>query len=166
MQSVKVAASGFLANKRIAVTGVSRASQAHGSNNVLQEAPRTGLRGLRGQSERRRGRGDPCYQDLKSIPGGVDAVVIGTRPELAEDTMRECSDLGIQRVWMHRGQVKRFGRRNGLRPAARHHGDRRRLPPDVRADLRLPHRLMRFVYAGHVRSRCDLRSSEERSTDG
>ena len=36
MQSVKVAASGFLANKRIAVTGVSRASQAHGSNNVYK----------------------------------------------------------------------------------------------------------------------------------
>ena len=30
-------------------------------------------------------------------------MVIGTRPELAEDTMRECAELGIKQVWMHRG---------------------------------------------------------------
>jgi uncharacterized protein len=29
--------------------------------------------------------------------------VIATRPELAEETMRECADLGIKHVWMHRG---------------------------------------------------------------
>jgi uncharacterized protein len=67
--------------------------------------------------------GDPCYHDLKSIPGGVDAVVIGTRPEIAEDTMRACVDLGIRRVWMHRsfgaGSVSdaatQYGRQHGVR---------------------------------------------------
>jgi hypothetical protein len=29
--------------------------------------------------------------------------VIATRPELAEGTMRECEELGIRHVWMHRG---------------------------------------------------------------
>jgi hypothetical protein len=29
-------------------------------------------------------------------------VVIGTRPEIAEETMRECAELGIKHVWMHR----------------------------------------------------------------
>jgi hypothetical protein len=29
--------------------------------------------------------------------------VIATRPELAEETMRECAHLGIKHVWMHRG---------------------------------------------------------------
>jgi hypothetical protein len=47
--------------------------------------------------------GDPSYHDLRSIPGGVDAVVIATRPERAEATMRECAELGIKQVWMHRG---------------------------------------------------------------
>jgi uncharacterized protein len=32
----------------------------------------------------------------------VDAVVIATRPEVAEDTMRECVELGVKYVWMHR----------------------------------------------------------------
>ena len=46
--------------------------------------------------------GDKCYHDLASIPGGVEAVVIGTRPETAEATVRECDGLGIKHVWMHR----------------------------------------------------------------
>jgi hypothetical protein len=33
----------------------------------------------------------------------VEAVVIGTRPQVAEETMRECAELGIGLVWMHRG---------------------------------------------------------------
>jgi hypothetical protein len=28
-------------------------------------------------------------------------VVIGTRPELALETVRECADLGIDHVWLH-----------------------------------------------------------------
>jgi uncharacterized protein len=49
-------------------------------------------------------------------------VVIGTRPETAESTMRECVDLGIKHVWMHRlygsGSVSKvaaeFGRQHGI----------------------------------------------------
>jgi uncharacterized protein len=52
----------------------------------------------------------------------VEAVVIGTRPEIAEDTMRECADLGITHVWMHRsfgkGSVSDaatdYGRKHGI----------------------------------------------------
>jgi hypothetical protein len=31
----------------------------------------------------------------------VGAVVIGTRPESAEATLRECAELGVRHVWMH-----------------------------------------------------------------
>jgi uncharacterized protein len=33
----------------------------------------------------------------------VEAVVIRTRPETADETMRDCAKLGIGDVWMHRG---------------------------------------------------------------
>jgi predicted CoA-binding protein len=66
--------------------------------------------------------GDRSYHDLHAIPGGVEAVVIGTRPELAEQTMRECDELGIKHVWMHRGPgsgsvsdaAAEYGRRRGI----------------------------------------------------
>ena len=82
--------------------------------------------------------GDRCYHDLGSIPGGVEAVVIGTRPETAEETMRECVELGIGHVWMHRGPGAGSvsGTAADVRPRARHRGDRRRLPVHVRPDRR------------------------------
>src|SRR4029450_378468 len=103
MQSVKEAAAAFLANKRMAVTGVSRTPKTHGSNNVYRRLKDRGYEVFAVHTTTDTVEGDPSYQDLKSIPGVVDAVVIGTRPEIAEDTVRECAELGIKHVWMHRG---------------------------------------------------------------
>ena len=103
MQNIKEAASAFLANERVAVTGVSRTPETHGSNNVYRRLRDRGYEVFAVNPTADEVEGDPCYQDLKSIPGGVEAVVIGTRPEIAEDTMRECAELGIKQVWLHRG---------------------------------------------------------------
>jgi uncharacterized protein len=96
--------------------------------------------------------GDPCYQDLKSIPGGVDAVAIGTRPEIAEDTMRECVDLGIKEVWMHRGPgtgsvsdaATAYGRQHGITVID---GG---CPLMFGPTSDFSHKVMRLVYSGHV----------------
>ena len=97
------AASAFHANKRIAVTGVSRHPQEHGSNNVYKRLRERGYEVFAVNPNAEQVEGDASYRDLRSIPGGVDAVVIGTSPGRAEATMRECADLGIKQVWMHRG---------------------------------------------------------------
>jgi uncharacterized protein len=102
MLTVKAAAAAFLATKRIAVTGVSRNPKGHGSNVVYQRLRERGYAVSAVNPNAEKVEGDVCYPDLKSIPGGVDAVVIATRPELAEQTMRECAELGIKQVWMHR----------------------------------------------------------------
>jgi uncharacterized protein len=122
MVTVKEAASEFLAHKRIAVTGVSRTPQGHGSNVVYQRLRDRGYQVFAINPNADQVEGDPCYHDLKSVPGGVEAVVIGTRPEIAEATMRECAELGISHVWMHRsfgtGSVSdaatEFGRKHGI----------------------------------------------------
>ena len=103
MQKIKEAASEFLASKRVAVMGVSRQPKNHGSNVVYQRLRERGYEVFAVNPNADEVEGDPCYHDLRSIPGGVDAVVIATRPEIAEETMRECADLGIKHVWMHRG---------------------------------------------------------------
>src|SRR5262252_9827442 len=103
MQSMNEAATAFLANKRVAVTGVSRTPKTHGSNNVYRRLRERGYAVFAVNPNTARVEGDRCYPDLASIPGGIEAVVIGTRPEIAEDTMRECAELGIKQVWMHRG---------------------------------------------------------------
>ncbi len=103
MPKIKEAASEFLANRRVAVTGVSRQPKNHGSNVVYQRLRKRGYEVFAVNPNVDEVEGDRCYHDLRSIAGGVDAVVIATKPVRAEDTMRECADLGIKHVWMHRG---------------------------------------------------------------
>jgi predicted CoA-binding protein len=122
MIPIKQAASEFLAHKRIAVTGVSRNPQGHGSNVVYQRLRDRGYQVFAINPHANEVEGDPCYHDLKSVPGGVEAVVIATSPEHAEATVRECVELGIGYVWMHRsvggGSVSdaatEYGRQNGV----------------------------------------------------
>ncbi len=103
MQKIKAAASEFLAHKRIAVTGVSRDPKNHGSNFVYRRLRERGYDVFPVNPNAEEVEGDHCYADLHSIPEGVEAVVIGTKPERAEATMHECAELGIKHVWMHRG---------------------------------------------------------------
>lgn len=103
MTTINQAAAEFLDNKRIAVTGVSREPKGHGSNTVYQRLRSRGYDVFAVNPNADEVEGDTCYHDLTSIPGGVDAVVIGTRPEHADATIAECVELGINRVWMHRG---------------------------------------------------------------
>jgi len=119
---LKQAASEFLAHRRIAVTGVSRTREGHGANVVYRRLRARGYQVFAVNPNAAEVEGDRCYHELASIPGGVDAVVIATRPANAEKTMRECADLGIKQVWMHRsvdqGSVSEaaaaWGRERGL----------------------------------------------------
>jgi uncharacterized protein len=103
MATIKEGAAAFLANRRVAVTGVSRNPKDHGGNVVYKRLRDRGYEVFAVNPNADEVEGDPCFRDLGSIPGGVDAVVIATRPEHAETTMRECAELGIKHVWMHRG---------------------------------------------------------------
>ncbi len=152
MQSVKEAASAFLANKRVAVTGVSRTPKTHGSNIVYRRLRERGYDVFAVNPNAPEVEGDRSYPDLKSIPGGVQAVVIGTRPEIAEDTMHECAELGIKHVWMHRGPgagsvsdaATEYGREHGI--TVINGGCPLMFGPT--ADL--GHKMMRLVYTRHV----------------
>jgi len=122
MLPIEQAATEFLAYQRVAVTGVSRTPAGHGSNAVYQRLRDRGYQVFAVNPNADVVEGDTSYHDLKSIPGGVEAVVIGTRPEHAAGTVRECAELGIDHVWMHRafgaGSVSNaateYGRAHGM----------------------------------------------------
>ena len=149
---MKEAAARFLAARRVAVTGVSRTPETHGSNNVYKRLRERGYEVFAVNPNADEVEGDRCYQDLKSIPDGVEAVVIGTRPEIAEATMRECAELGITQVWMHRGPgagsvseaATAYGRAQGI--TVIDGGCPLMFGPT--ADF--GHKVMRVIYAGKV----------------
>jgi predicted CoA-binding protein len=152
MQDVKEAASAFLANKRVAVTGVSRTPKTHGSNTVYKRLRERGYEVFAVNPNAREVEGDRCYHDLKSIPGGVDAVVIATRPDFAEDTMHECAELGIKHVWMHWG-----GGASSVSDAATDYGRKQGItvidggcPLMFEPIADFSHKVMRVVLSGRV----------------
>jgi len=122
MTTIKDAASEFLANRRVVVTGVSRTPGSHGSNVVYKRVRERGYDVFAVNPNADTVEGDRAYHDLSSIPEGVDAVVIGTRPEIADETIRECEELGNKHVWMHRGpgggsvstSAAEYGRAHGI----------------------------------------------------
>ena len=122
MSTIKEAATDFLGCRRIAVTGVSREPRQHGGNIVFTRLRERGYDVFAVNPNAETVEGVTAHPDLRSIPGGVEAVVIATAPEHAEGTVREAADLGITKVWMHRsfggGSVSepavRVGREHGL----------------------------------------------------
>lgn len=104
MTTMKEAAEQFLSKKRIAVAGVSRESGgAHGGNPVYLRLRDRGYNVYAVNPNATEVEGDACYPNVKTIPGGVEAVVIATHPKNADEVMQDCIDAGIEHVWMHRG---------------------------------------------------------------
>ena len=97
----------FLAQKRIAVAGVSRNRSDHPVGNLIYERLKsTGHDVFAVNPHMQTFEGDRCYPELQSIPGGVDGVVIITRPEITDKIVHDCRDAGVRRVWMHQSVGK------------------------------------------------------------
>ena len=100
--SLTEAASDFLAQRRIAVAGVSR-SRGQAANTIYKKLRTAGYDVVPINPHADEVEGDHCYPNLTAVAGGVDAVVIATHPEVTPRVARECVALGIGRVWIHRG---------------------------------------------------------------
>ena len=97
----------FLAQKRIAVAGVSRDKGNHPVGNLIYHRLKTtGHEVFAVSPHMQTFEGDRCYPDLQSIPNGVDGVVIITRPAITERIVRDCHIAGVRRVWMHQSLAK------------------------------------------------------------
>ncbi|MBE7554978.1 MAG: CoA-binding protein [Anaerolineales bacterium] len=101
MLTLKEAAQEFLAQKRIAVAGVSRQGDT-AANAIYKKLRQGGYDVFPVNPNAAEVEGDRCYPTLAAIPGGVEAVVIATHPNVTEQVVRECAALGIKRLWMHR----------------------------------------------------------------
>ena len=90
----------FLAQKKIAVVGVSDKRET-GCNANYNKFKSTGYKVYAVNPRITQYDGDPCYPDLKALPEKPDGVFILANPQVTEDIVRQCVELGIKRVWMH-----------------------------------------------------------------
>jgi hypothetical protein len=90
----------FLAQKKIAVVGVSDKRET-GCNMSYKKFKQAGYQVFAINPRLTTYEGDPCYPDLKSIPEKVEAVFILANPKVTDQIVRQCVELGVKHVWMH-----------------------------------------------------------------
>ncbi len=100
MSKIDTLVQDFLAQKKIAVVGVSDKRET-GSNLAYRKFKEAGYSVSAVNPHLTEFRGDPCFPDLKSIPEKPDAVFILANPRVTDQIVQQCVDLKIQRVWMH-----------------------------------------------------------------
>jgi predicted CoA-binding protein len=123
MTTLREAATDFLNQQRIAVAGVSRHPEGgHSANGIYTRLKDRGYEVFAVNPSADEVEGDRCYHSLADIDGGVDAVLVSTPADAAEGVVRECVDLGITRVWLHRAlgpgsmsaSAVEYGRSHGI----------------------------------------------------
>lgn len=102
MSTLTEKVSNFLAQKHIAVAGVSRDPKGSAANLIYQKLKNGGYKVFPVNPQAEKVEGDRCFANLKNIPEKIDGVVICTPPQAADQIVKECAELGITRVWMHR----------------------------------------------------------------
>jgi uncharacterized protein len=100
MSKIDALVQDFLAQKKVAVVGVSDKRET-GCNAGYQRFKEAGYTVSAVNPRISSYKGDPCYPDLKSIPEKPEAVFILANPKVTDQIVQECVDLGIKHVWMH-----------------------------------------------------------------
>lgn len=101
MASIPHSIADFLRGKRMGVAGVSR-NGSQPANLIYRRLRDSGYDVLPVNPKAAEVEGTLCYPDIASLPGGIDGIVVATHPDVALETVRQCGDRGIGRVWFHR----------------------------------------------------------------
>ena len=89
----------FLAQKTIAVVGVSDKRET-GCNANYRKFKDAGYTVFAVNPRLTTFDGAPCYPDLAAIPQKPDAVFILARPQVTDQIVQQCVELGVKHVWM------------------------------------------------------------------
>jgi uncharacterized protein len=112
---------GFLAQKRIAMVGISRESTSL-SVKLFEELCRRGYDVIPVNPNTPEALGRRCFARVQEIPPPVDAALLMTSPTVTEAVVRDCAEAGIRWVWMYRAggegavsvQAVQFCRERGI----------------------------------------------------
>jgi predicted CoA-binding protein len=92
----------FLAQRRIAVVGVSRGGKKFG-NTVLRDLAAKGYEVHAVNPNAETIDGQKCHPSLASLAGEVDAAVLVVPPSETEKVVLEAAEAGIRHLWLQPG---------------------------------------------------------------
>jgi uncharacterized protein len=114
----KSAVEDFVAQRTLAVVGVSRQGKKFG-NYALRELKQRGYRVFPVHPQAESLEGERCYPSLLQLPEKVEGVLIVVPPNQTEQVVRDAAAAGIKRVWMQQGaaspEAVQFCKENGMR---------------------------------------------------
>lgn len=121
MNDYKQKVESFLNCKNIAVAGVSRKAGTSVGNPIYQKFKSAGYNTYPVNPNAETIEGEKCYPDLKSIPS-LDAVMICTNSKDSVSVVKECKEIGVDKVWFHKTlgpasyseEAVEFCRQNGI----------------------------------------------------
>ena len=91
----------FLAQKRIAMVGISRETRSF-SVMLFEELCRRGYDVIPVNPNIPDVLGRPCFARLQDIQPPVEAALLMTSPAVTDTIVSDCAEAGIRRVWMYR----------------------------------------------------------------
>lgn len=100
--TTRAAVDDFLAQRTLAVVGVSRKGQKFG-NMAFRELKKKEYQVFAVNPNAEEIEGERCYPGLKALPKEVGGVLIVVPPEQTEQVVRDAAEAGIRRVWMQQG---------------------------------------------------------------
>jgi predicted CoA-binding protein len=101
MISMPTSVAAFLDGKRIVVAGVSRSGTAP-ANAIFRRLRDTGHEVIAVNPNAADVEGEPCYPDVRSVPGPIDGVMVATHPAASADVARDALARGVRHIWFHR----------------------------------------------------------------
>lgn len=102
MPTTRAVITELLAQRKIAVVGVSRSPNKFGGA-AYRALRAAGYRVFAVHPEAERLEGDPCYRNLASLPEPVGAVLAIVPPAKTEALVAEVAAAGIKYLWMQQG---------------------------------------------------------------
>jgi uncharacterized protein len=140
----KAAVQSFVAQRTLAVVGVSRGGKKFG-NTASRELRAKGYRILPVHPVANVIDGQRCYHSLRELPQPVGGVLVVVPPSETEKVVRDAGDAGISRIWMQQGseseEAIRYCGENGMTVV---HGECILM---FAAPLGLPHRIHRWIWS-------------------
>jgi predicted CoA-binding protein len=109
----------FLAQKRIAMVGISRQPGSF-SVNLFEELCRRGYDVVPVNPKLKEVSGRHCFAHVQDIEPPVEAALLMTSSEVTEEVVHDCAEAGIRRVWMYRAAGKGAVNAKGLQFCREH----------------------------------------------
>jgi hypothetical protein len=96
----------FLAQKRIAVAGVSRKKSKFG-NALYNELKKRGYDVYAVNPNLEEYDNKKCYDSISSLPDDVTALVINTKTDISKELLAQAKEKGIKYIWLQQGSANK-----------------------------------------------------------